>query len=95
MTLEEMWNRLAAHQPFADRRGYGPEWARMCAERSEAAAREAHAAAEAVVDAAWVAWADALAVDAQWAADAAWVAAAADVDADGAVRWIQRSEEQE
>ena len=46
MTLEEMWARLAQHQPYADRRGYGPEWARMRAERSEAAAREAHAAAQ-------------------------------------------------
>lgn len=34
MTLEEMWTRLVAHQPFADERGYGPEWAVMCAERT-------------------------------------------------------------
>jgi len=25
MTLDEMWARLEAHQPFADKRGYGDE----------------------------------------------------------------------
>ena len=79
MSLEEMWERLAAHQPFADERGYGPAWARMCVEAAwgvEAAARPA-----------WVA------DIAAWAAADA-VAAWAWAEAAEAVRWIKRSEEQ-
>jgi hypothetical protein len=45
MKQDKMWERLAAHQPYADKRGYGPEWARMCAERTRAAAWAADAAA--------------------------------------------------
>ena len=41
MNLEEMWARLAQHQPFADRRGYGPAWAAMCEERTQDSAWEA------------------------------------------------------
>jgi len=101
MNLEEMWQRLAQHQPYADRRGYGPEWARMCEDRTEAAAREA---AWAAADAAWAA-ADAVAgADAEAAARAA-AEKAADAAADvaqaraawaaDAVWWIERAEEQE
>ena len=54
MSLEEMWSMLAAHQPFADRRGYGAAWAAMCAEKTEAAADAAAWAAEAA-EAAWAA----------------------------------------
>ena len=64
MNLDEMWDRLAQHQPIADVRGYGPAWAVMCAERTQdaawAATRAAVQAAEA--EAAWAAW------DAAWAA---------------------------
>ena len=35
MTLEDMWQRLERHQPFADRRGYGEAWAKMCRERTQ------------------------------------------------------------
>ncbi len=35
MTLDEMWVRLAQHQPFADARGYGEAWAKMCEERTK------------------------------------------------------------
>ncbi len=35
MTLDEMWARLEAHQPFADQGGYGPAWKRMCDDRTE------------------------------------------------------------
>lgn len=45
MNLEEMWARLAQHQPFADRRGYGPEWAKMCEQRTQDAAAAAESAA--------------------------------------------------
>jgi hypothetical protein len=38
MSLDKMWNRLAQHQPYADERGYGPAWAVMCEQRTEAAA---------------------------------------------------------
>jgi len=37
MTLDEMWERLVQHQPYANQRGYGPEWARMCEERTQEA----------------------------------------------------------
>ena len=43
MNLEEMWQRLAQHQPYADQRGYGPAWAAMCAERTADAALAAWA----------------------------------------------------
>ena len=35
MTLDEMWQRLEQHQPFAGRRGYGEAWAKMCRERTQ------------------------------------------------------------
>jgi hypothetical protein len=39
--LTKMWEALAAHQPVADRRGYGPAWAEMCDKKTEEAARNA------------------------------------------------------
>ena len=52
--LTEMWEALATHQPLADAYGYGPAWARMCAEktRDDAAANAAAAAANAAAYAA-------------------------------------------
>ena len=47
MNLEEMWQRLAQHQPYADQRGYGPAWAAMCEQRTEGAAWAAAEAARA------------------------------------------------
>lgn len=38
MTLDEMWERLAQHQPFADQTFYSEVWANMCAERTQEAA---------------------------------------------------------
>ena len=96
MTLDEMWQRLEQHQPFANQRGYGPEWARMCEERTPEAAWAAGS------DAAWAAWVAWVAKDAAWVAwsaakDAAW--AAADVTyrwsatgAASAVEWIEKAE---
>ena len=46
--LTEMWQELARYQPYADKRGFGDAWRRMCEERTRAAA---HAA----TDAAWTA----------------------------------------
>lgn len=37
-TLDEMWQRLAQHQPYADKYGYGPSWMIMCKVRSYKAA---------------------------------------------------------
>jgi hypothetical protein len=75
--LAEMWAHLEAHQSFADERGYGLEWKRMCAKRTPRAAKwvaEVLAATDAA-DAAWAARAAAAAVDASWdAAAAAWAA---------------------
>ena len=39
--LAEMWAALAEYQPFADRDGHGESWARMCKERTRAAAADA------------------------------------------------------
>ena len=38
MTIDQMWEQLTAHQPFADQRGYGEAWARMCEEKTPEAA---------------------------------------------------------
>jgi hypothetical protein len=58
MTLDEMWERLEAHQPFADKRGYGPAWKQMCQDRTR---QTAEAVGESLWkernwDAAWAAW---------------------------------------
>jgi hypothetical protein len=34
MSLDQMWEQLAAHQQLADQRGYGTAWRQMCEERS-------------------------------------------------------------
>ncbi len=36
--LAEMWRELEEYQPMADANGHGESWARMCRERTEAAA---------------------------------------------------------
>jgi hypothetical protein len=89
MNLNDMWDRLAQHQPYADARGYGPEWAVMCEQRTvktaEAAAEAAAAAARAGTAEAWPPPAAAAA----WAADAA---ALAEAWAAKAVKWIDGAE---
>jgi hypothetical protein len=59
MTLEKMWERLTQHQPYADARGYGAAWARMCEARTPDAA-EAAAWADAAMTAAMAAAAKAV-----------------------------------
>jgi len=54
MTLDEIWERLAQYQPFADAHGFGSEWARMLEERTQDTAWEAAYAAEQAADVAWV-----------------------------------------
>jgi hypothetical protein len=63
--LDEMWARLERHQPFADERGHGDAWRKMCEERTPEAAKNAafgcvyagamDAAGFAAMDAAWAA----------------------------------------
>ena len=36
MSLDQMWEQLAAHQPIADQRGYGGAWKQLCEERTTA-----------------------------------------------------------
>lgn len=43
--LDEMWARLGEHQSFADERGYGREWRKMCEQRTKIAAADAEMAA--------------------------------------------------
>ena len=38
MNINDMWNRLAQHQPFADELGHGPAWAAQVAVASATAA---------------------------------------------------------
>ncbi len=73
----EMWARLEQHQSFADERGYGKKWKRMCEERTPESARAAAWAARAArsavaADAATAAWTAMVAAkaSAEWAADA-------------------------
>lgn len=35
MTLDELWARMEAHQPYADQHGYGKEWKTACKEPSQ------------------------------------------------------------
>ena len=74
-TIDQMWTRLAQHQPFADERGYGKEWRTMCEERLPEAADEAADEVEAVSYAAWAA-----------ARAAAW---AAEEDAENVQNWAE------
>jgi hypothetical protein len=87
-TIDQMWERLAQHQPFADERGYGEAWRMMCDERTEDAAGEAaYAAWDAAGEAAYAAW------DAAWAAaEAAVDAARAESGAKQAIECIEKAE---
>jgi hypothetical protein len=72
--LNEMWTELERYQPYADKRGFGEAWKRMCEERTKTAS---WAAAGAAWDAAYAVkaaeWAYAAAYAAGYAVgDAAW-----------------------
>ena len=84
--LQEMWVALAAYQPQADAKGHGKSWAKMCSEKTSAAANAAYVAAYASDAADWAAAAVAAnaAAYASWAANWADVAAAADYASDAA-----------
>lgn len=100
MSINDMWERLTQHQPYADERGYGPEWAKMCAERtSDAAWAAADAAVEAelaVEEAPWAARVTRARAE-RAAAQAAQAAAEADAEAVAvkAVEWIEKAEGRE
>ena len=57
--LEKMWTALEAHQPTADKMGYGVAWSRMCELKTEEAMEAAWQAASAAADAAWFVYEDA------------------------------------
>ena len=80
--IDHMWEKFAAHQPKADRLGYGAAWRRMCEERTDEAAEVAWAAA----------WA-AKSADALAAYAAAWAAAYAKRWAERAIECIDRAED--
>jgi hypothetical protein len=46
MSIDQMWKKFVAHQPFADKLGYGEEWKQMCIKRNLEAADCAAFAAE-------------------------------------------------
>ena len=52
--LSKEWDRLVQHQPLADQHGYGPEWARMCAERTQESMAAEQAARWAVWSTMWI-----------------------------------------
>ena len=75
--LNEMWQELARYQPYADKRGFGDAWRRMCKERAgkapwsaawSAAWSARDAAAKTAYAAAWAAAKAADATDAMYAA---------------------------
>jgi hypothetical protein len=93
--LDEMWAALATYQPKADAAGHGESWAKMCKEKTSAAA---YAAALATYAATYAAANDAAAAAAAYAANAAADDAyATDADAycaavtDAADKWAQRA----
>ena len=95
-TLDQMWTRLAQHQPFADERGYGPAWKRMCEERTEEAALAAgplRAAASAASAWAWSAarWAAKVSSWAEFWADMSPESAAASKAMGWDVVWAERA----
>ena len=57
--LEKMWTALEAHQPTADKMGYGVAWSRMCELKTEEAMGAAWQAASAAADDAWFVYEDA------------------------------------
>lgn len=84
MSIDQMWDRLTAHQPYADARGYGEAWAHMCRERTPEAAMVTAKVLEDAVEAIasddeeiWAAWTAARRV-------AEWPVLAVD--------WIERAE---
>jgi hypothetical protein len=81
MDIEKMWERLAQHQSYADQKGYGEAWAKMCAERTQDAAYAAGLAAGLAASAAAVS---------VWAA----LRAAEEVEelATNAMEWIEKAE---
>jgi hypothetical protein len=84
MNINEMWQRLAQHQSYADQRGYGEAWAKMCAERTKYSANFAarQAAHQGHGHAAHAA---------ETARD---TVAAAEETAEYAIQWIEVSEEE-
>lgn len=45
MNLDQMWEELARYQPYAEKRGFGPEWLRMTTDKTSKAALGAELAA--------------------------------------------------
>ena len=74
MDIEKIWEWLVQHQAFADANGFGPEWARMCEERTQDTVWEAAYAAEQAAEAAWVPvseaiWANPFEIHRPWTAE--------------------------
>jgi hypothetical protein len=94
--FDEMWAALAAYQPQADACGHGKSWARMCSEKTGAAANAADAvAAYAANDAAAAnaarAAANAAYAAARAAANAAYAAAANAADSADSAKWAGKA----
>ena len=69
MSLDQMWEQLAAHQPLADQRGYGGAWKQLCEERTTAVC-------DAVFDMLWTIARDMKSNEIAYAAYTAWTAGA-------------------
>ena len=70
--LDEMWAELERYQSYADRKGFGPAWRRMCEKRTAAAAYAAFTASSnskgRLGKASKAAWEAGAAVDKAWEA---------------------------
>ena len=86
MSLDQMWEQLAAHQPLADQRGYGGAWRQMCEERSATVC-------DAVFRALWTLARDMKSMQIGNAAYAAWTAGAVLKDLKNVQAHLERAEQ--
>jgi hypothetical protein len=86
MSLDQMWEQLAAHQPLADQRGYGTAWRQMGEERTTAVC-------DAVFRALWNDSRDKKSMQIGYAAYAAWTAGVVLKSLKGVQTHLERAEQ--
>ena len=86
MSLDQMWEQLAAHQPLADQRGYGGAWKQLCEERTTAVC-------DAVFSTLWSYSKDKKSMQIGNAAYAAWTAGAVLKSLKGVQTHLERAEQ--
>ena len=86
MSLDQMWEQLAAHQPLADQRGYGGAWNQLCEERTTTVC-------DAVFNTLWNYSKDKNSMQIGYAAYAAWTAGAVLKSLKGVQTHLERAEQ--